>query len=256
LALRLSETPKAEEAIATIRMAIGHKGDLAQDAGCKSKWLQSTGLGCLVTDWGSAFYAEETRRVVLAMGATFDHPAAGMAQLRGTVERMFRTMDTRLMGYFSGRTFSNAVEKGDYDAKAMASVPLDVLVQALVRSVVDDYHHRPHAGLGGETPYNAWLRVMKSTGRIPTPDKHRQRGIFGIETTCTLDNGGIEILGLRYQNREIYDFFTHRGVTDVTVRVDPADMGWASVLLDDDWVTVPCLKREFRGVTLKVWKDA
>lgn len=255
LGMRLVETPRASEAVATIRMIISDKSALADGAGAQTDWSMSTGLGMLVTDWGSAFYAEQTRRVVLSMGATFSHPAAGRPHLRGTVERMFSTTETRFMGHFTGRTFSNIVQKGDYDAEAGASVPLDVLARALVRYVVDDYHNRPHRGLGGETPRNAFLRLRRTTGRIAIPDSHTRRSIFGIEDSCTLDNSGVTILGLRYQNRELFEWFLNKGVHEVPYRLDPEDVGYVSVKLDDEWVSIPCRKPELRGVSLGVWQE-
>ncbi|MBX9933375.1 MAG: hypothetical protein K2Y56_17870 [Methylobacterium sp.] len=222
LGMRLVETPCASEAVATVRMIISDKSQLSEDSDARSKWLMSTGIGTIVTDWGSAFRAEETRRAARAMGATFGHPPVGKPHLRGVVERIFSTIETRFTGYFTGRTFSNVVQKGDYDSAANASVPLDVLARGLVRFVVDDYHNRPHANLGGETPYNAWLRLQRTNGRLPVPDTHTQRAVFGIETTCTLDNSGVTLLGLRYQNREIFEWFTHKGVTDVQARVEVA----------------------------------
>lgn len=256
LGMRLVETPRASEAVATIRMIISDKSALSAGAGALSDWSMSTGIGMVAVDWGSAFLAEETRGVVRAMGGTFFHPPAGKAGLRGTVERMFSTYEKRFMGHFTGRTFSNVVQKGDYKAAANASVPLDVLARALVRHVVDDYHNRPHPGLGGETPLNAFLRLRRTTGRIPVPDRHTQRAIFGIEGTCTVDNSGVTILGLRYQNRELYEYFTHKGIHDVPFRLDPEDVGHASVKLGEDWVTVPCRKPELRGVPLRVWQEA
>ncbi|MEE7440792.1 hypothetical protein [Methylobacterium oryzae] len=253
LAMRLVERPCAAEAVATIRMILKDKSALAEAAGATSGWFMHTGLGTVVTDWGSAFRAEETRRVVRSLGGTYTHPAAGNPGMRGTVERMFGTLETRFMPHFVGRTFSNVVQKGDYDAQANADLPLDVIAQLLVRHVVDDYHRRPHRGLGGATPYDAYSSIMKRTGRIPIHDTNTLRAVFGIEETCTLDNSGVEMLGLKYQNKELFEFFTRKGVCDVLVRVDPEDVGFASVKLGEDWVTVPCKQRELRGVPLRTW---
>lgn len=253
LAMRLVETPRASEAVASIRMILSDKSHLSDATGAQTPWSMATGIGLLSTDWGSAFRSEECRRVVRAMGATFSPPPTKRPQLRGTIERMFLTLETRFMPNFAGRTFSNVVQKGDYDPEANATIPLEVLARAVVRHVADDYHNRPHSGLGGETPANAWRRLIKLAGRFPIPDRQTQRAIFGVETTCTLDNSGVTVLGLRYQNRELYDWFTHHGATRVLVRCDEEDVGEVSVKLGDDWVAAPCLKRELNGISLKVW---
>ncbi|WP_091977849.1 Mu transposase C-terminal domain-containing protein [Methylobacterium sp. 13MFTsu3.1M2] len=256
LAMRLAPNACAAEAVATIRMIISDKSHLSAGANTIGPWFMSTGIGKLVTDWGSGYRSEECRRVVRSMGATFEHPPAGRPHLRGRVERMFSTIKSQFLGYFTGRTSSNVVEKGLYDPGTGASIPVDDLARNLVRYVVDDYHNRPHDGLGGETPRNAWIRLRRENGRLPVPDRHTQRAIFGIKTECVLDNSGVEILGLRYQSRELHDWFTRKGIHDVAIRLDPEDVGHASVLLGDDWLTVPCLSKEVRGLPLKVWQES
>jgi putative transposase len=256
LAMRLAPNACAAEAIATIRMIISDKAEFSEGANSIGSWTMSTGIGKLVADWGSGYRSEECRRAVRSMGATFEHPPAGRPQLRGRIERIFSTIKSQFLGYFTGRTSSNVVEKGLYDPGPAASITVDDLARNLVRYVVDDYHNRPHDGLGGETPRNAWSRLCRKSGRMPIPDRHTQRAIFGIETKCKLDNSGVEILGLRYQSLELHDWFTRRGIHDVAVRLDPKDVGHASVLLGDDWLTVPCLQKELRGVSLKVCKES
>ncbi len=169
---------------------------------------------------------------------------------------MFFVFEQKLLPRYSGRTFANVVQKGDYDAEANASVPLEVLARALVRFVADEYHNRPHGGLGGETLRNAWRRIVGQTGRIPVPDRDTRRAIFGVETPCTLDNSGVTVLGLRYQNRELFEHFTAKGASTVDVRLDHEDVGDASVRLGDDWVIVPCRTAGLRGVSLRAWKEA
>lgn len=142
---------------------------------------------------------------------------------------------------------------GDCKPEKQASVPLETLAKVLVRHVVDDYHNRPHEGLGGETPRNAWNRLVKEFGRIGVPDRDTQRAIFGLPLTYSLSNGGVYILGLRYQNEELHTYFCQKGPAKVPVRLDPIDIGRISVKLGTDWVTVPCRKPEFDGVTLSTW---
>nr|WP_246389284.1 Mu transposase C-terminal domain-containing protein [Microvirga mediterraneensis] len=166
---------------------------------------------------------------------------------------MFSTIHTGLISRFSGRTFANIVQKGDYNSEDNASVPLEELAWALVRYVVDDYHNRPHEGLGGETPRDAWIRISREFGRIGLPDRDTQRAIFGILLTRKLSNGGVRILGLRYQSRELHEWLLRKGSVDLEIRLDPEDIGRISVKCGPYWVTVPCLKPEFDSVSLRTW---
>ena len=48
------------------------------------------------------------------------------------------------------------------DPTARDASTADDLCAPLMRGVVDIYHHTPHAGLGGETPGNCWIRLTES----------------------------------------------------------------------------------------------
>jgi putative transposase len=256
LGMRVAPTPSAANAIITFQMAMNDKKVFSDAVGALTPWFMATGIGTIATDTGSAFYSDEFRRAVLSTGATFDNPPVGLPHLRGTVERMFGSLHTRLVSRFTGRTFENVVALGEYDAEGRASVPLEKLCWALVRYIVDEYHNRPHEGLGGETPRNAWIRLSKEFGIIPRPDRETQRAIFGIELTRTLGTRGIRVLGLHYQSRRLHDLLLKRGGIKMDVRLDPLDLGRISVKIGSNWVSVPCGRRGFGDVSLRTWISA
>ncbi|MCH0781397.1 hypothetical protein, partial [Klebsiella pneumoniae] len=82
----------------------------------------------------------------------FVAPQVGQPNKRATVERSFGTTRTQFLQHFTGQTFANVTDKGDYDPGANASLFVDELAQALVLYDVDIYHNTPHEGLFGETP--------------------------------------------------------------------------------------------------------
>ncbi len=253
LAMRLVQQINSAEAIATIRMIFADKTALLEGTGARSPWSMATGIGELSYDRGSEFSAGDTFRAVISTSATKTHPPKGHPQLRAAGERIFLTVERRFMGHFPGRTFSNVVERGDYPSEKKASIPIDALAQMLVRHVIDDYHNRPHHGLGGETPLNAWNRLIKQTGRIPVPDKHLQRHIFGVERVATLRKAGIEQFGLRFASKELFEKFLRVGSKKVTIRVDPTDIGAISVKFGEEWITALNVKRHLEGTTLSAW---
>lgn len=253
--MRLVDQINSDEAIATIRMIFADKTRLLEGTGAVSDWSMATGIGTLAYDRGSEFAAFETTRAVTGTGGSPSHTPKGMPWFRGAGERIFLTVERRFMGHFAGRTFSNVVERGDYPSERKANIALDVLARMLVRHVVDDYHNRPHQGLGGETPLNAWNRLVKLTGRIPLPDTNMQRHIFGIEHIATLDKSGVELLGLRFASKDIHRRFLQVGESEVRVKLDPADIGCISLQFGNEWFNVPNVKRDLRGVSLRAWID-
>ena len=64
-------------------------------------------------------------------------------------------MHATFLQRWSGRNFSNSVEKGKNDPKERATLTLEDFLFWLVRWIVDIYHDRPHAGLDYLKPREA-----------------------------------------------------------------------------------------------------
>lgn len=89
LALRLADTPNAQDAIRTLRDVFHNRTAYAQAAGCEGRWDEVAGIGTLVTDQGSAFISEDFRTVAASLGLTIHFPPAGLPQMRGNIESFF-----------------------------------------------------------------------------------------------------------------------------------------------------------------------
>jgi putative transposase len=189
------------------------------------------------------------------LGSEVLFPPAGLPQMRGRLERFFRTMNKGLFSRVDGQTFENVVAKGDYNAEARAVLDIAEIGRIIVRWIVDAYHNQPHDELGGETPRNAWLRLSRDFPPIPPPDEDVSRHIFGVTLERRIGNAGIRVLGLRYQSLELQhlrrEFFRRK----VLVRINPADLGYISVRTKSAWITVPCQRSGFDGVNVTHWLE-
>lgn len=67
------------------------------------------------------------------LGVKFTTTVAGLPWLRGKVERVFRSIDDKFVAMFAGRTFGNAVAKGEYDSEGNACLTIDEFAEALAR---------------------------------------------------------------------------------------------------------------------------
>lgn len=150
LAMQLAPTATTDLAISTLKMAMSDKNDFAKAAGCETPWDMAGRIQTVRVDNGPAYTAGAFSTAAIDTGIAVDYTVAGAPYLRGSIERVFSTIHTKLISGFDGRTFSNVVEKGDYDAGARASLTIEELARALVRWVVDVYHNTPHEGLGGQ----------------------------------------------------------------------------------------------------------
>lgn len=257
LAVTFFRSFDASIAVATLQMAVEDKNDVARTAGCESDWPMAGAISQISADTGSQFIAEEFRRRCSDLKTDYTNAPAGISYLRGHIERTFSSMHMGLMPDFTGRTFSNVVEKGKYDSENRASIFSSDLPNIIVRWIVDVYHHRPHAGLGGQTPYCAWKEKLKEYGVNPPPNPHQIREVFGIDADRQLGPRGIRVNGIDYQSTEIQEFRRQAGTRKLTVRFNPQDLGWISTLINGRWVTIPATKSEtYRGVSLDEWRQA
>lgn len=247
-----TETTKA--AAVLLRMMLVDKTPLAQAMGAKTPWDYRCLPHAIATDGGAAFRSDRFRQMLADLGIVFVAPQVGQPNKRATVERSFGTTRTQFLQHFTGQTFANIADKGDYDPGKNASLFVDELARALVLYDVDIYHNTPHEGLYGETPRNCWQRLMQESGcaRV-TPGAHQQRAIFGIHMSRKLGKRGIRVLGLHYQSVDLAALLARDGEIDLPVRVDPDDLGWISVQIDRVWKTIPCATSGLEGASIHAW---
>lgn len=250
----LAETPSSENAVRAMRLAMQDKTELAKAAGCECSWL---GFTCetLQSDTGTAFRAEATQRAVRTAFATYTYPNVGQPQLRGIIERMFRTFSDRAMPYIPGRTFRNPQVRGDYDTEGRAVLTDDQLAMIFIRYIVDVYHQTKHSGLFGETPENALKRLGGTTGLPPQLSLRTKRHAFGIRQERTITARGIRFLGIDYGGNceQLQAIRKAKGSNKRPFYVDPENLGIISVWNETDWLEVECSIENFHNIRLVEW---
>ncbi|WP_321337397.1 Mu transposase C-terminal domain-containing protein [Breoghania sp.] len=257
LALVIAPSQSAISAIDTLRMAVSDKAQIAKAAGCQTPWDMCGRIEKVVADNGSEYVATEFKAAVLDLHSHYEIVPAGQPQLRGRIERFFRTVELGLMQHLSGRTFENVGSKGDYDAGANAVFSVEEFGQLFVRYVVDVYHNTPHSGLGGETPRNCWQRLTSQFGTQLPPDRHEMLHALGTSIERKITKSGIVLLDLHYQSPELQKLRRSSPASNWLVRMDPRDLGFVSVRIPNEgWLTVECGHVGLDGVSVFHWKKA
>lgn len=257
LAMRLLATaPSSESALSALEMAIYDKADLADAVGTGASWEMHGLIETLVTDGGAAFIATQTQAAIRDLGIAYQAPPGGLPYLRGTIERFFLTIQTRLLPLFPGQTFENALSKGTYDSEGNACINVEELNRILIRYAVDIYHNTPHEGLAGETPRNAWKRLNRLYQVLPPPSEHIRRHVFGITMARRINNKGIRILGLQYQSAALQKLRSSVRQKPIAIRVNRYDLGYISVRHGEGWLSVPCVFPEIGGTSIREWVAA
>ncbi|WP_435652669.1 hypothetical protein ACSC9T_14650 [Pseudomonas putida] len=101
-----------------------------------------------VIDNGIEFTKEIFKVMLASMGSTpiFCEPAE--PNQKPHIERFFRTLETQLIHYMRGTTFSNPIQKGDYNSKAEACYTLDQLEHSFQDWLENVYHQCYHREIG------------------------------------------------------------------------------------------------------------
>ncbi|MCA1775051.1 MAG: Mu transposase C-terminal domain-containing protein [Loktanella sp.] len=253
LAMRLSRAPSGQATIQTLDMMMQDKGVWSDAVGSLTSWHMRGHTPWVYTDCGSEYISYDVRVAAEDLGISLEHAPGGLPEMRGRVERVFKTMSCQLMERLTGRTFSNIVERGDYDSKARAALTIDDLCAVLVRWVVDFYHRMPHQGLDGETPANCWDRLEAKYGVAPAADLRRRRLAFGTRMTRTVGEDGITLLGVRYHSEALARMMLRRRNHEVHLRWYSEDLGAIAVEVNGEWIEVPSVLRRFDQVRAQTY---
>ncbi|AUM73082.1 Mu transposase C-terminal domain-containing protein [Paracoccus jeotgali] len=256
LSMRLAETPNSGDAVRALRDIFIDKTPMARAAGCESTWHHHGGVQALVTDQGTAFTSDDFQGAILSLGVTPLLPPAGKPWLRGHIESFFRTYGHLLMPLLAGRTFFDTIERGDYPSEQLACLCDDDLITILLTYVVDIYHNQKHGSLGGETPNEAWARLVAKHGTPPVPDGLTLRRAFGRPLQRKLRGDGVFFSGLTYSCEALREAFLHSPQRSVEVRADLRDMGWIAVKVGAIWHPATANQGGFDGISFDLMQEA
>lgn len=255
--LALQIVPKAIESPLrhTLEMIYLDKSPIADAAGAKFGWPMAGAPEAIVFDRGTAYITDDAYDILANLGITNLGAPAGKPWLKPFIERVFRTIHSDLLVRFSGRAFSNVVERGENDSAARATLTLEAFLGWLVRWTVDAYHTKPHTALG-MSPAQAWAKATKEcTPRSLTSDEMRE--VFGERTKRKLGRKGILVNHVQYQNDASIAMYYRPGITDVEVLRWHGDIGTISIRPDDGpWTTVSAVDEMWIGkaeTDLQVW---
>lgn len=252
----LTAAPTGETAALTtkcLRMVVTDRSALARAAGCVSDWGPPIGIEILAQDSGSALWNEIYMQAGWVLANSVDHKAAGLAWLRGVVERVLQTMDTKFVQNFIGRTGSNILSRHENDPQKRAAITADFFMRLFVRFIVDVYHHQPRLKGRAKRPSPAreLEMALKIQPKAP-PNQDRQRLAFGKVLDRKLTRAGLRFMNIEYSSFWLAKPLRDHGPHMMKIKVDPMNLGRISANINGQWVTIPG-PREMDGIDLQTW---
>lgn len=238
--------PNSDTAIELLELAVTDKSGMAAHVGARCTFPYAATIKSILPDNGAGFRSDRFHAAAHDIGTDVLLPQAGRPKARAHIERAFRTFSMEALPNFSGRTFSNVVQKGDVDPSEKANVPADSFTRGFFRYLIDHYNHAPHPSLGGLSPHDAWMRMTENDPPEPPPTEDKLRHAFGLEFERVVSKDGIRFLGIQYNLPEIQAFFGKK----VTVRISRLEVSVASFWDGVDWIDVPSVLDVPRGLTV------
>jgi len=151
--------PNAENTANVITHASFDGNKEAKEYNCEKEWPY---LGLPETfhlDNGSDFKSNAIRRGAAEHGIGLDYRPPGIPNYGGHIERFIGSIN-RHTELLPGTTFANIKERGDYDSEKHAVMTLPEYHEYLFKFICDTYHHTPHKGLNGLTPFQKYQQAL------------------------------------------------------------------------------------------------
>lgn len=256
LALRIALRASHDLTKTSIMMMMQDKRELSVAAGCKSVWHHTLRPEIFLTDGGNFYVTAEAEKYCCWNGIDKQVAPSGIANLRGMLERFFRTLHICLLARYPGRTFKDVVERGEYDSQANAVLTLDEFVQILTCWIVDCYHNTAHDGLGPNmTPNDVWNHEMtKGMGVRPVPSLSHMTKVFGTRLTRIVQATGIQVMNLHYDSEAFVRFRANNPKRQYSVMWWEHNLDRICVEIGPDtWVDLEVMDAPVKGMCIDKW---
>jgi putative transposase len=241
--------PSASSVLYCMRMAILPKGPILKAVdGSRNPWPVRGMPKTLVADNGMDLHSKALEAFCLEGLIEQVYCGAGHPELKGAIERMFRTLSSDLFHVLPGTVFSNVLDRADYAAEKLAAIDLKVLTHLLIKWIVDVYHCTPHRGLRGKTPLQVWQEEEVSMA-FELPAYPRQFDMMiGHIASRTLFHYGVEYDSIRYNSAALQTFGeAHANRELLELRVYEHDVSYVDVMNPKtrEFIRVPAIDQDY-----------
>lgn len=202
-------------------------------------------------DNGMEFHSNHLKDTCSMLGISMMFSPKRSPQHNGIAERFFGTINQGLLTMLDGKTFSNIMQKGDYNSVDEAVIPFKVFETVLYKWFVDVYSRDFHEGIQ-DFPIDAWERGVKKYP-VNLPQKLDDLLILVSKVEYrTLTNRGVEIHTIKYNSIDLTAYFRRLGRKQkVKLKVNPMDLGAVHVFdeKNQSFIKVPALDERYHGVS-------
>lgn len=245
------EPPSYTSVMHALNHAIFPKTYIKEKYKFKNHWVAHGLPEVLVVDNGKEFWSKNLEHACKQLEIELYHCPVKKAWYKGAVERYFRTINQSLLHQTKGTTFSNVLDKGEYNPKKNAVIGFEKLLEYIHKWVVDYYAIDFNKGTKG-VPLNLW---EKSFEIIPAPALPASSIDWKV-ALMKLEKGSIQRTGIRFKHlfyqSEKLATLRHKLVSkamknSVEFKYDPTDLSKIFVYdpFDYSYMEVSCTHQEY-----------
>jgi putative transposase len=207
----------------------------------------------VIVDNPPEFHSSHFERACLQIGTDIQYAKVLVPWYKGRLERFQGTMNHDLMHGEPGTTFSNILDRDEYDPTSHAVVLLSTLREMLHKWVIDVYLQTPHRGIT-DTPDHRWHCDMSALPPPLPPSARELDVVLGMTAQRVIFHYGIELAGLKYNGEELGALRRRLGTgVRAELTFDPGDLGHINVFDPQDgrYIRVAALDRAYaKGLSL------
>ncbi|MEH7747330.1 Mu transposase C-terminal domain-containing protein [Neobacillus drentensis] len=217
----------------------------------ENEWLAYGIPEMLVMDNGKEFRSKNLDQVCIELGIKKKYCPVKVPWYKGTVERYFRTINQELIHQTPGTTFSNVLQKGEYNPKKNAIISFRTLEEILHIWVIDYYAKDMHEGLKG-IPAEMWKTAYEHapSPAVPSTKLEWKKSLMKTES-ASIQRHGIRFQNLFYQAHDLKIIASglkkNSLPNKVMFKYDPTDMSRIYVYdqVMNHYVEAPCTDQEY-----------
>lgn len=205
----------------------------------------------IACDNGLDFLSGHFANVCLQLGTSIDYMPVRKPWYKALIENHFGVINKKLLSRIPGKTFSNIIDKADYDPSKHAVISLEALVEITDTWTVDVYHQEIQRGYEHTGPQRipalSWKEgIEKAPLRIP-PTEDELNVLLRMIDHRTVSKNGIEIFGLRYNDPALSLIRRQIKSGKVEVRYDASDLSiiYVSDIENGVYIPVPALDQAY-----------
>lgn len=209
----------------------------------------------IVVDNAKQYYSASFDEACLQLGVITQYAPVKTPYYKPSIERMFGTLNTRLVHQLPGTSFSNVSEKWDYDPKKHALISMTNLERVIHNWIIDVYHRSHHRGID-DVPARRWeIGTRNFPPALPYAAAELEI-LLGHVDHRVISPSGIEIFGLYYNDPCLSSLRGSKKKGEkFKVKYDPTDI--SSIHLYDSrsnrYLLVPAVDQDYTN-GLSLWQ--